>query len=162
MMVAPPLLWLGAPVFPLLLGLPRSIRTTGLRPLFRSRVLRQHSSGSRIPLPAWLLFAAATWIWHLPPTYELALASDAWHYVQHICFLVDGALILVSGHPAFSQPPSLVALAARSLSDPGRRAEHAPGCLADIFGSASVYRITSIGRDSEISLRSRIRPPPEC
>ena len=24
-------------------------------------------------MPAWLLFAAATWIWHLPPTYELAL-----------------------------------------------------------------------------------------
>ena len=44
------------------------------------------------PVPAWLLFAAATWIWHLPPTYQLALASDAWHDVQHICFLVTALL----------------------------------------------------------------------
>ena len=35
------------------------------------------------------------------------------------------AFILVSGHPAVSQPAALVALAARSLPDPGRRAEHA-------------------------------------
>ena len=26
------------------------------------------------PVPAWLLFTAATWFWHLPPIYELALA----------------------------------------------------------------------------------------
>src|SRR5262249_28938052 len=33
MMVAPPLLWLGAPFFPLLRGLPRSIRSAWLTPL---------------------------------------------------------------------------------------------------------------------------------
>ena len=35
MMVAPPLLWLGAPLFPLLLGLPRPIRTYWVAPLVR-------------------------------------------------------------------------------------------------------------------------------
>ena len=40
MMLAPPLLWLGAPQFPLLLGLPRPIRTYWVAPLFRSRFLR--------------------------------------------------------------------------------------------------------------------------
>ena len=38
-------------------------------------------------MPAWLLFTAATWFWHFPPIYELALRSDGWHYLQHICFL---------------------------------------------------------------------------
>ena len=44
------------------------------------------------PLSAWLLFAAATWIWHLPRAYELALNSDGWHYLQHGCFLLTGLL----------------------------------------------------------------------
>jgi cytochrome c oxidase assembly factor CtaG/ferredoxin len=92
MMIAPPLLWLGAPLFPLLLGLPRSIRVYWAAPLFRSRVLRRAFRWLTNPVPAWLLFAAATWIWHLPPTYDLALASDTWHYVQHICFLVTALL----------------------------------------------------------------------
>ena len=51
MMIAPPLLWLGAPAFPLLLGLPRSIRTYWIAPLFRSRdrassVPAAHASGA--------------------------------------------------------------------------------------------------------------------
>ena len=104
MMVAPPLLWLGAPLFPLLLGLPRPIRTLLGRPaapLAASSVelfeMLTH------PVPAWLLFTAATWFWHLPPIYGLALASDGWHYLQHVCFLGTGAAVLVSGHPAVSR-----------------------------------------------------------
>ncbi len=92
MMVAPPLLWLGAPLFPLLLGLPRSIRTHWVSPVFRSKILRRAFQWLTQPMPAWLLFAAATWIWHFPNTYGLALASDAWHYAQHICFLVTALL----------------------------------------------------------------------
>ena len=53
------------------------IRTTGLAPLFRSSVsCVEHFSRSTHPVPAWLLFAAATWFWHLPAIYELALRSD--------------------------------------------------------------------------------------
>ena len=44
------------------------------------------------PVTAWLLFAAATWFWHLPATYDLALGSDSWHYVQHVWFLGTGLL----------------------------------------------------------------------
>jgi cytochrome c oxidase assembly factor CtaG len=92
MMIAPPLLWLGAPLFPLLLGLPRSIRTYWAAPLFRLRKLRRAFEWLTHPVPAWLLFAAATWIWHMPPTYDLALASDLWHYAQHMCFLITALL----------------------------------------------------------------------
>ena len=87
MMIAPPLLWLGAPLFPLLLGLPRPIRTYWAAPLFAGPFLRRSFEMLTHPVPAWLLFTAATWFWHLPPIYELALASDGWHYLQHVCFL---------------------------------------------------------------------------
>src|SRR5205809_258644 len=40
MMAAPPLLWLGAPLFPLLAGLPRPVRTYWVAPLFRAAALR--------------------------------------------------------------------------------------------------------------------------
>src|SRR5713226_3924943 len=41
MMVAPPLLWLGAPLFPWLRGLPRPIRTYWIAPLFRAPSIRR-------------------------------------------------------------------------------------------------------------------------
>ena len=41
MMVVPPLLWLGAPLFPLLRGLPHPIRAYWIAPLFRSQTLRR-------------------------------------------------------------------------------------------------------------------------
>src|SRR5437667_3864916 len=41
MMVAPPLLWLGAPLFPLLRGLPRPIRAHWVGPFLRWRSLRE-------------------------------------------------------------------------------------------------------------------------
>jgi cytochrome c oxidase assembly factor CtaG len=92
MMIVPPLLWLGAPSFPLLLGLPRPIRKYWAAPLFRWHLLRRTFEMVTHPVPAWILFTTATWFWHLPPIYELALASRAWHYLQHFCFL--GAALL--------------------------------------------------------------------
>jgi cytochrome c oxidase assembly factor CtaG len=92
MMVAPPLLWLGVPQFPLLLGLPRPTRTYWVAPLFRSRFLRRTFHNLTHPVPAWLLFTAATWFWHLPRIYELALRSDGWHYLQHVSFLSTALL----------------------------------------------------------------------
>jgi len=44
------------------------------------------------PATSWLAFAAAFWIWHLPAVYELALASDSWHHVEHLCFFVAAML----------------------------------------------------------------------
>src|SRR5437899_6457686 len=41
MMVAPPLLWLGAPLFPWLRGLPRSMRVFWVAPLLSSPSLRR-------------------------------------------------------------------------------------------------------------------------
>jgi cytochrome c oxidase assembly factor CtaG/polyferredoxin len=92
MMVAPPLLWLGAPFFPLLRGLPRPIRILWLAPFLRWIFVRRLFQRLTHPVPAWLLFTAATVVWHLPPVYERALNSDAWHYCQHVCFITTALL----------------------------------------------------------------------
>jgi len=87
MMVAPPLVWLAAPLFPLLRGLPQPVRTYWVAPVFRASLVRRFFAKLTHPVPALLVFTAATWIWHLPSFYELAMVSDRWHYVMHSIFL---------------------------------------------------------------------------
>jgi cytochrome c oxidase assembly factor CtaG len=87
MMVAPPLLWLGDPLFPLLRGLPRPVRIYWAAPLFRSRTLARLCRRLTHPAIALPLFVAATWLWHAPGVYDLALRSPGWHLLQHACFL---------------------------------------------------------------------------
>jgi hypothetical protein len=55
------------------------------------------------PLAALFLFLAATWFWHIPAVYDLALRSNGWHYLQHICFLGTALLFwypVVRPYPA--------------------------------------------------------------
>jgi putative membrane protein len=85
MMVAPPLLWLGAPVAPMLLGLPRALRGLVVAGL-ASRLVRPIAHIVGQPAFGWLAFALAFWGWHAAPLYELALRSHAWHHVEHACF----------------------------------------------------------------------------
>jgi cytochrome c oxidase assembly factor CtaG len=92
MMLAPPLLWLGEPLLPMLRGLPRSLRTHWIAPLFRWRSLRRVFTALTHPLLAGPLFVAVTWLWHSPPGYELALSSPTWHVVEHLCFLFTALL----------------------------------------------------------------------
>jgi cytochrome c oxidase assembly factor CtaG len=92
MMVAPPLLWLGAPLFPLLRGLPSPIRTFWIAPLLRSTWLAGLFRRLTHPAIALPLFVGVTWVWHVPPMYDLSLRSPGWHYLQHVCFL--GAALL--------------------------------------------------------------------
>jgi cytochrome c oxidase assembly factor CtaG len=92
MMAAAPLLWLGAPLFPLLRGLPRAVRVYWAAPLLSSPPLRRLFGRLTHPLTALPIFVAVTWLWHIPPAYDLALRSSGWHYVQHACFL--GAALL--------------------------------------------------------------------
>jgi cytochrome c oxidase assembly factor CtaG len=91
MLVAPPLLWAGAPLAPLLLGLPLPLRRVAARVLATPPVRRLLDVLTH-PTTSWIAFAAAFWIWHLPPAYELALASDGWHHVQHLCFFASAML----------------------------------------------------------------------
>jgi putative membrane protein len=87
MSIAPPLVVLGAPVVPILRGLPRWIIRKPLRPLFRSRVLPAVGGFLTRPRVAWIAMNAAYVGWHIPRAYEFALASENWHNFEHICFL---------------------------------------------------------------------------
>jgi cytochrome c oxidase assembly factor CtaG len=87
MMAAPPLLWLGAPLFPMLRGFPWQVRTYWVAPLYRSRLLQQFFARLTHPAVALPLYVAATWLWHMPAAYELSLRSNGWHHFQHVCFL---------------------------------------------------------------------------
>ena len=91
MMLAPPLLWLGAPVAPMLRGLPRGIRRLAATALASPPVRRIADVIAR-PAVGWIAFALAFWVWHLQWLYELALTSHAWHHVEHACFFATAML----------------------------------------------------------------------
>lgn len=77
MALAAPLLVLGKPAVPMMWGLPA-----------RKRPLAGRLFSLRIPqLAAFLLHAAAIWIWHLPRLYDASVISDAVHAAQHLSFL---------------------------------------------------------------------------
>src|SRR5205807_7003864 len=61
MMVAPPLFWLAAPLFPLLRGLPQPVRTYWVAPLLRSPALRTLFARLTHPAVALPVFVATTW-----------------------------------------------------------------------------------------------------
>ncbi len=103
MMVAPPLLWLGAPLFPMIRGLPRPIRTYWLLPVLRSRKVRRIFGRLSDPAPALALYVFMTWLWHAPAIYEVALRSPGWHRLQHLCFLGSS---LIFWYPVVRPYPS--------------------------------------------------------
>jgi cytochrome c oxidase assembly factor CtaG len=91
MMVSPPLLWLGAPMAPILRGLPEVAMRMAIGVLAWAPVRR----GGRVithPAVGLLSFTVVAWAWHVPALYEVALRSHAWHHVEHICFLTTALL----------------------------------------------------------------------
>ncbi|HZZ72334.1 MAG TPA: cytochrome c oxidase assembly protein [Pirellulales bacterium] len=92
MMVAAPLIWLAAPLLPILQGVPRPIRTVWLAPLLRMNALRAWAFQLSRPSVALALFTAVSWVWHAPALYEGALRWPVLHYLQHGCFLAAALL----------------------------------------------------------------------
>lgn len=92
MSVVPPLIVLGAPVVPLLRGLPRSLVKSFLAPIFAWRWLRTMGGFLTAPVVAWLLFNLDFLSWHVPPAYDIALQNEHVHDFEHICFLVTSLL----------------------------------------------------------------------
>ena len=91
MAVAPPLLWMGAPVAPMLLGLPRPLRRRVAIAL-ASRPLRRLTHLLADARVSWAAFVIAFWVWHIPALYDRSLGSDSWHHVQHACFFATALL----------------------------------------------------------------------
>ena len=85
MSIAPPLIVLGAPVVPVLRGLPRFVIRV-LRPLFVTQFFHMAGRWLTRPRVAWLAMNAAYIGWHIPRAYEFALSSENWHNFEHACF----------------------------------------------------------------------------
>jgi cytochrome c oxidase assembly factor CtaG len=90
--IAPPLLVLGAPLLPMLWGLPRPLRLGVGRLLSRRSPLRWALGWLAHPVSAWVLSAGVLWAWHLPGLYEAALASERMHIAEHLSFFLTAVL----------------------------------------------------------------------
>ncbi len=92
MLIAPPLLWIGAPGLPLLWGLPPFVRKAGIGPFLASPGVRRIFRVLTHPIFTFFFLAAVLWTWHLPWLYQLSLTSPAWHQFEHACFFWAGML----------------------------------------------------------------------
>ncbi len=92
MSIAPPLIVFGAPVVPMLRGLPRWFVRPVLGPLLRIRWLREFFHALVQPKLAWLLMNLAYIGWHVPAAYEAALANENIHNIEHACFFFTSVL----------------------------------------------------------------------
>jgi len=85
MAVAAPLVALSAPMYAFLWAFPAAARKRGLDAMRTPPIVRTWSTLTS-PLAAFLLHFLALWIWHLPSLYEYALAHEAAHALEHVCF----------------------------------------------------------------------------
>lgn len=92
MVVAAPLLLLGAPPRPLLRGLPRSWIRRVVRPIALFRPFRALLHLLRQPLVAGALYVFGLYAWHIPALYDAALSDEAVHVVEHAWFLATALL----------------------------------------------------------------------
>jgi putative membrane protein len=92
MTIAPPLILLGAPVMPLLHGLPRQFVQTVIGSVFRLRAAQRIGQIISQPAVCWLAASATLVGWHVPAAFTLGLQSEVWHVVEHACFLGSGFL----------------------------------------------------------------------
>ena len=88
MMVSPPLILLGAPLIPLVRGLPVFAAREFAGPFLNWRVAIRIGNALIHLLVALLLMGVVMFAWHTPRLYELALASSSWHEVEHACFFL--------------------------------------------------------------------------
>jgi len=111
MIVAPALLWMGAPQAPLTLGLPTFLLTNGVLPIIQARWWRRVIDYMTHPVVCWLAPAVALWFWHIPRFYELALNSTAWHHAEHATFLASALLFwwpVVQPYPSRARWPRVL------------------------------------------------------
>ena len=92
MMIAPPLILLGAPGLPLLMGLPDTIRRSWLAPFLAWSPCRSFFRTLVHPMVGWSLFLIATIAWHVPALYEAGLRQPGWHLLEHLTFIVTAVL----------------------------------------------------------------------
>ncbi|NUS38938.1 MAG: cytochrome c oxidase assembly protein [Lysobacter sp.] len=89
MLAAAPLLVLARPLGIALWAFPQPLRQALAS---GGRVVGAAWRALTAPVAATLLQAVALWLWHAPRLFDLALAHDGWHVVQHLSFLCTALL----------------------------------------------------------------------
>jgi cytochrome c oxidase assembly factor CtaG len=120
MSAIPMLLLYGLPVVPLLRGLPTPLMHGIAGPLLRWQPLRRFGHWLVTPAVAWLAMNIGYLGWHVPAAYDLALENEAWHGVEHLCFLVTSLLFwwyILRPWPAREQRNNWGALLYLALAD---------------------------------------------
>jgi len=91
MLVAAPLLALGAPLVSVLWAMPSGVRHR-LVDVVRGTPVGTIWAAITAPASVFVLHAVALWVWHLPVLYDYALEHEGVHVVQHLCFFGTAAL----------------------------------------------------------------------
>jgi putative membrane protein len=92
MALAPPLIWLGAPVMPLIHGLPQRFLEGLIVPLFRWPLMKRLRKAMANQAVCWLAAAGVLVGWHVPALFMLGLESGIWHAIEQASFLITGLL----------------------------------------------------------------------
>ena len=120
MSAIPMLLLHGQPVVPLLRGLPAPVVRRIVGPLLRVHALRRLAEWLVSPAIAWLAMNLAYLCWHAPAAYNLALANETVHGIEHLCFLSTALLFwwtIQRPWPAAPRPNDWGAIVYLALSD---------------------------------------------
>lgn len=91
MLISAPLLVFGRPLQALTWALPSRSRTAVVRTVTRPPIAAAWHSLTG-PTAAFVLHAAAIWVWHAPRLYEAALRSSGIHALQHLSFVSTACL----------------------------------------------------------------------
>jgi putative membrane protein len=91
MLVAAPLIALGAPLVALLWAMPAGMRSRVVDVVRGSPVAAAWAVVTA-PAAVFFLHALALWVWHIPVLYDYALEHEDMHVVQHLCFFGTATL----------------------------------------------------------------------
>lgn len=108
MSIAPPLIVLGAPLVPLLRGLPRVVNRLVSGPLLRADWPAVIGRALTHPVVAWIAMNAAYLGWHVPAAFELTFRSELVHDFEHACFFATSLAfwwVVISPWPARARWP---------------------------------------------------------
>jgi cytochrome c oxidase assembly factor CtaG len=109
--VAAPLLLLGAPLWPLWRAFPRAVRRPTLGWVVRQGWPRRWwHAVSRVlaaPLVAWLAFVVTFTVWHLPALYDLTLENQLVHNAEHMLFVLTALIFWAQVLPSRPLQPTL-------------------------------------------------------
>ena len=86
LLIAPPLLLLGAPLLPALWALPVNARRAVGRRLAPGQVLHHLGHALTTPLIAVALYVVTVAIWHVPVMYDAAQGRTVTHDLEHLMF----------------------------------------------------------------------------